>query len=540
MIAAIYARKSTEQLGIADEQKSVARQIEHARQYATRKGCTVADEHVYVDDGISGAEFSNRPGFVRLMNALKPRPAFQVLVMSEESRLGREAIETAYALKQLVTAGVRVFFYLEDRERTLESPTDKIMLSLTAFADELEREKARQRVTDAMLRKARAGHVCGGACFGYRNVEITAPGPDGRLHRQYVRRHVEPDEAAVVRRIFELCAAGNGLKGITKILNAEGARAPRNHRGRPRAWAPSSVREALYREWYRGLYTWNKTRTRDAWGRKKGDYWQRPMSEWIRYESEDLRVVSDQLWDAAHARLSERRENYRAWTHQEAARAIEARGERRSYLLSGFASCGLCGGSIQVITRGSTKGRRLCRYGCGQHLGRGATVCGNTRLVKLDLVDAEIRALMATEVLNPTRIEAALDKAIAMLQVATTCQLPDRDRLQKRLCDVERTLANLTETAAKGGAVPAVLEALNRADAERRALIASIEARSKPAVDTCPDVRTLRRTLRRYLDEWHAMLQGNVTEARGLLDVVLRERSRSHRRSGWTETRCTS
>ena len=40
----------------------------------------------------------------------------------EESRLGREAIETACALKQLVTAGVRVFFYLEDRERTLDKP----------------------------------------------------------------------------------------------------------------------------------------------------------------------------------------------------------------------------------------------------------------------------------------------------------------------------------------------------------------------------------------------------------------------------------
>jgi DNA invertase Pin-like site-specific DNA recombinase len=81
------------------------------------------------------------------MNALKPRPAFNVLIMSEESRLGREAIETAYALKQLVTAGVRVFFYLEDRERKLDSPTDKIMLSLTAFADELEREKARSART---------------------------------------------------------------------------------------------------------------------------------------------------------------------------------------------------------------------------------------------------------------------------------------------------------------------------------------------------------------------------------------------------------
>ena len=95
---------------MADEQKSVGRQVDHARQYADRKGWTVDDDSVFVDDGISGAEFANRPQYLRLLNALKPRPRFQVLIMSEESRLGREAIETAYALKQLVTAGVRVFF----------------------------------------------------------------------------------------------------------------------------------------------------------------------------------------------------------------------------------------------------------------------------------------------------------------------------------------------------------------------------------------------------------------------------------------------
>jgi len=126
MIAAVYARKSTEQSGISEEAKSVTRQIEHAKIYAPRRGCTVADEYVYSDDGISGAEFSKRPGFLRLMNALKPRPPFQALIMSEESRLGREAIETAWALKQIITAGVRVFYYLEDRERTLDSPTDKL------------------------------------------------------------------------------------------------------------------------------------------------------------------------------------------------------------------------------------------------------------------------------------------------------------------------------------------------------------------------------------------------------------------------------
>jgi hypothetical protein len=36
MIAAIYARKSTEQTGVSEDQKSVARQIEHATANARR------------------------------------------------------------------------------------------------------------------------------------------------------------------------------------------------------------------------------------------------------------------------------------------------------------------------------------------------------------------------------------------------------------------------------------------------------------------------------------------------------------------------
>src|SRR5919112_6848070 len=123
------------------------------------------------------------------MNALKPRPAFQVLIMSEESRLGREQIETAYALKQIMDAGVRVFFYLEDRERTLDTPLDKVMLSLTGFAAEMEREKARQRTYDAMLRKAKGGHVTGGRVYGYRNVPISTA--EGQY--LYVTRQPAPE-----------------------------------------------------------------------------------------------------------------------------------------------------------------------------------------------------------------------------------------------------------------------------------------------------------------------------------------------------------
>jgi len=116
-------------------------------------------------DQFSGAEFDNRPGFMRLMAALKPRPAYDVLIMAEESRLGREAIATAYALKQIIQAGVHVWFYLENRERTFDSPTDKLLLSVTAFADNWS---PRRRGSAPMMRwrgRRRQATSPAGACL---------------------------------------------------------------------------------------------------------------------------------------------------------------------------------------------------------------------------------------------------------------------------------------------------------------------------------------------------------------------------------------
>ena len=135
-------------------------------------------------------------------------------------------------------AGVRVFFYLEDRERTLDTAIDKVMLlSLTNFAAEMEREKARQRTYDAMVRKARAMHVIGGKVYGYTNVDVL----DVAGQRVHVTRKINADEAAIVRRIFEMYASGIGTTTIAKTVNAERVKPPRG-----RGWgAVRRPRDAL-------------------------------------------------------------------------------------------------------------------------------------------------------------------------------------------------------------------------------------------------------------------------------------------------------
>jgi DNA invertase Pin-like site-specific DNA recombinase len=372
------------------------------------------------------------------MAALKPRPPFQVLVMSEESRLGREAIETAYALKQLVTAGVRVFFYLENRERTLDSPTDKIMLSLTAFADELEREKARQRTYDAMIRKARAGHVTGGRVFGYDNVDV--PGPDGS--RSHVVRRVNEGEAGVVRRIFELSAAGAGLTRITKTLNEDGALAPRSQQGRPVAWAPSSVREVLLRPLYRGEIVWNRTRKRDRWGlSRRAD---RPQNDWLQVTVPELRIVSDEQWLAAEAKFAQRR---RAHDHGRRRRDVDS-----AYLLPGFARCGTCGGSMQATSRRHGN-ERVWFYSCTSFWKRGSSICSNNLMARMDVLDAEVLATFEQDVCRPAVVEEAI--RLALEELAPARQDNQRAQLETELAAVRAECDRLAEAIGRGGPLDA-------------------------------------------------------------------------------------
>ncbi len=515
MIAAIYARKSTEQNGVPDDQKSVARQVEHARAYAVRKGWTVDDAYTFVDDGISGAEFANRPGFLRLMNVLKPRPPFQVLVMSEESRLGREAIETAYALKQLVTGGVRVFFYLEDRERTLDSPTDKIMLSLTAFADELEREKARQRTYDAMARKARAGHVTGGRVFGYNNVEVQTP--DGR--RSHVERRINEGEAAIVRRIFDLCAGGKGMKAIAKTLNADRVPAPRAQQGRPTGWAPSSVREVLYRPLYRGEIVWNKTQKRDAWGQKT--YRERQASAWLSVDASALRIVVEDVWTAAHERLAAGRAIYLRGSNGHLW-GRPAHGSESKYLLTGLARCASCGGTLTVRSRSHGK-RRAYFYACSSFHHRGQAVCANSLEMRLEDADQAVLTAIERDLLNEDLVREGMELALVQAEHLGEDLATRRAVIRKALAQTSEELERLTGAVLAGGEVATLVQAMRDRERRRVELERELEEVShiRPARI---DAGRVRLALREKLTEWRALLHKHAPVSRQMLRKLITDR----------------
>ena len=254
MRCAIYARKSTDEPDKHDEDKSTTRQIDHARQFIEGKGWTVAEEHTYVDDGISGAEFQNRPGFQALIAALKPK-AFDAIVCSEPSRLGRHATYTAYHILQIVDAGVRIFYYLTGEEEKADTPEARLIGNIKGYADEMERVRARQRVRDAHYRLASQGFSTGTKVYGYRSVPVYTGG-DNPSH---VKQEILPEEAHVVRRIFQMYADGYGLKRVARHLNSEGIPAPRSD-----GWWDGTIRAMLHQELYRGNSYKNSFACREA------------------------------------------------------------------------------------------------------------------------------------------------------------------------------------------------------------------------------------------------------------------------------------
>jgi DNA invertase Pin-like site-specific DNA recombinase len=306
---AIYARKSTDDNDRNEENKSVTRQVDHARKFAEKKGWTVSDQHVYVDDGISGAEFKRRPGLLRMLTHLKE---FDCIIMSELSRLGREQTQTSGVLADIYSKGRRIFFYLNSEELRFKSAVDKFMVNAVSFGAELEREKAAQRARDALERQAAKGFNPGGACYGYQNVPIFGNGVNGERVRTHTDYRIHPAESEVIRGIFRAYADGYGHVVIAKSLNGsastygtKGARqrslqsdfklirkqyfhgrtppAPQRGKRGTGSWALTMIREVLYRERYTGVVPF------------AGKMTERP----------DLRIVDAALWSACRSASKE-------------------------------------------------------------------------------------------------------------------------------------------------------------------------------------------------------------------------------------------
>jgi site-specific DNA recombinase len=506
VIAAIYARKSTDDSDRNEEARSITRQVERATEYAKKKGWTVDPRYILTDDAVSGAEWKHRPGFNALLAALEPRPPFGVLVVSELSRIGRDTVRTPAAVLQLEEAGVEIRSYLNDAPITLADESGEIHTIFNSLAASFERRRARQRTYDALRRRAEDGAVTGGKVFGYVNQR------DGK---GYVRRVIDEAEAASIRRIFSMYAAGAGLVRIAKRLNDESVAAPKGGSG---TWAPTAIRDMLRRSLYVGVVTWNKSQKITRRG-TKAQRW-RPESEWLRREVPELRIVDEELWQRVQARREAAAASYLRLSGGRLVGSPSGADVESPYLLSGIARCAECGGSLVAMTRSHGK-RRMPYYGCLRFHKRGVRACRNGLQIRQAVLDAAVLDALALR----------LDAAVIAEAVATAAE-----ELTASLADIAARRASITEELAKSSArerrlVDALVDGDGTADLIRNRLREELTRRDAlttelSRLDGVPtlDRDVLVRDVTARAADLRGLLTRNVTQARQVIRLLLEDR----------------
>ena len=357
---AIYARYSTD----LQNPTLIDDQVRQCRQHADRQdGWAVVN--VFQDVAISGAT-RGRAGLEALENFVADGGC-DVVLFEHLDRLARDLEVLMLFYKRAQHADVE----MHQLHRGKLGIFDIGILGTFAqlFLEELSHKTRR-----GLIGRVEACKNTGGRAYGYRS-EVLPPRdgkPDGSIMQ------IDPEEAAIVRRIFEEYAAGKSPRQIAADLNAAAVPAPRGRGAGSGHWKANTIyghrsrgTGILNNELYIGRHVSNRQRysKHPETGRRVST--PNPPEEWLTIEKPELRIIDEDLWDAVKTRqdvIDSSRTRAEADDKTAAGAAQSAR--RRKYLLSGLLTCGQCGGNLTVAGK---RARR--RYYCANAKEKGEAVC---------------------------------------------------------------------------------------------------------------------------------------------------------------------
>src|SRR5256886_3186205 len=189
MRVAVYARVSTTRQAQA---QTIEQQLDRLRAVVAGHGWELDEQHVYRDDGYSGASLG-RPGLDRLRDHAGLAELDLVLVTAPD-RLARNYVHQVLLIDELAGHGCQVEFL--DRPMS-QDPHDQLLLQIRGAVAEYERTLIAERMRRGRLAKLRAGTLLPWTTppFGYRL--------DPERPRQASAVRVEPGEAVLVAQLFD-------------------------------------------------------------------------------------------------------------------------------------------------------------------------------------------------------------------------------------------------------------------------------------------------------------------------------------------------
>lgn len=262
---------------------------------------------VYSDEGMTGTKIK-RDGFQRMIRDAKAGK-IDIIVTKSLSRFARNTVDCLKTIREMKAINVDIFFE-EQNIHTLSANGEFLISLLAGYAQE-ESRQCSENTLWRVRKNFKEGKPYGGSSMlGYKLEK-------GRFT-------VVPEEAEIVRKIFDLYLAGNGFCKIARILTNEGIK---SYTGK--AWNKSTLGEIISNVTYTGNLHLQKTYRENHMTKKtmrnKGE---KPL---YIVEGNHEPIISQEIFDKAQEIRK--------------AKAVGKSGKRNgpAYPFSGLIYCGECG-----------------------------------------------------------------------------------------------------------------------------------------------------------------------------------------------------
>ena len=378
------------------------------------------------------------------------------LTQEDLSRLGRNQLHTGlYIEERFPQFGVR-YIAINDNVDTENAESSELMPFKNLFNEWFVRDTSR-KIRAVQRAKAERGERLGTrAPYGYQKDESAK----GRLL-------VDEEAAAVVRRIFALCAAGNGHSQIARVLKREQVLCPAmyayqrhgiTHTGldtsKPCHWTSSTVADMLENELYIGNTLNMKYSTKSYKDRRKMEH---PREDCMVIEGSHEALIDKETWEI----VQRVRQHKRRRTNMD-----------KQNKWSGLVVCADCG-SVMVLHRAHTMSASYNHFTCRTYKKEGAEVC-TAHYIREQILDEvvleDIRRVTASAREHPQEFAAYISgKQSAELQREIRRREKDLTALNQRARELDAIFKRLYEDSVLGRITAEQFQALSGSYTEEMA-----------------------------------------------------------------------
>ena len=506
----MYCRLSKDD-GTDNESASIATQKSILTDYVKKQGWHLAK--TYVDDGYSGTNFQ-RPSFQNMIKDIESG-LINCVITKDLSRLGRNYLDCGLYLEVFFPEHNVRYIAVNDGVDTL----NKSAMDITPFRNilnEMYSADVSVKIKSAYRARFQQGKFMGTtAPYGY----VKDPADHNHLL-------IDDKVAHVVREIFDLALAGNGIAKIRKHINKQHILRPAAYAAEQGAtgyeryfeeneenryiWSENSVRGILRSPIYAGNLAGYKRIAANMKSKKRPS---KLPEEWEVIPDTHEGIVTQEEFDTVQQLITSRR-------------LPENKGGFEN-IFAGVIKCADCGYAMRAMSANRRKRPDIIdcvQYSCNNYGRYGNIMCTAHSIEARDLFNAVLTDInrFADMAVNDEKAVRAIEKRLTETDQSKAKALEKEQRkLNKRLAELDRLFSSLYEDKVMERITERNFEMMSGKYQKEQL---EIEARLKEVTETLSDSYEKTQGVRDFLSlirNYQGIKELDATIINALIDKIL-------------------